>query len=55
MPERTKLVVANPTKSLRTTVPAGIARQLGLGSGDFLEWQLAVKDGVMIIEVTPAK
>ena len=51
---RTKIIAANPTNSLRTTVPIWIARQLNLEPGDFLEWQPAVKDGMTIIEVTPA-
>lgn len=38
-----------------TTVPVGMVRQLGLGTGNILEWQLAVKGGMMIIEVAPAK
>lgn len=54
MPERARIIAANPANSLRTTVPIRMARQLNLGPGDFPERYLAAKGGVMIIEVTPA-
>jgi bifunctional DNA-binding transcriptional regulator/antitoxin component of YhaV-PrlF toxin-antitoxin module len=46
---------ATNTTSLRTTVPANIIRQFELGDGDKLEWSLDIKDGKMIILVTPVK
>lgn len=46
---------ATQTTSLRTTVPANIVRQFGLGNGDKLDWTLDIKDGKMIILVTPIK
>jgi bifunctional DNA-binding transcriptional regulator/antitoxin component of YhaV-PrlF toxin-antitoxin module len=56
MGELTTLTKAAPkTISLRTTVPANIVRQFKLSDGDKLDWTLEVKDGQMIIVVTPAK
>lgn len=46
---------ATRTTSLRTTVPASIARQFNLKDGDGLDWTLKVADGEMIIVVTPIK
>lgn len=46
---------ATQTTSMRTTVPANIVRQFGLGIKDKLDWTLDVKDGKMIIVVTPIK
>jgi bifunctional DNA-binding transcriptional regulator/antitoxin component of YhaV-PrlF toxin-antitoxin module len=45
---------ATKTTSLRTTMPASIARQFNLKDGDKLEWTLDIKDGKMIIVVCPA-
>ena len=44
---------ATQTTSLRTTVPANIIRQFGLGNGDKLDWMLDIKEGKMLIVVTP--
>ncbi len=39
--DRTKLVAAKTkSDSLRTTVPSSIVRQLKLGIGDELDWQI---------------
>lgn len=46
---------ATKTTSLRTTVPANMVRQFKLGDGDKLDWTLEVRDGRMIIVVTPIK
>ena len=46
---------ASKTTSLRTTVPASIARQFNMKDGDKLEWMLDIKDGEMIIVVRPMK
>jgi bifunctional DNA-binding transcriptional regulator/antitoxin component of YhaV-PrlF toxin-antitoxin module len=46
---------ATQTTSLRTTVPANIVRQFGLGEKDKLDWTLDIKEGKMIIIVTPLK
>jgi hypothetical protein len=46
---------ATKTTSLRTTVPANIIRQFKLGDGDKIDWSLDIKDGKMIIVVTPIK
>lgn len=43
------------SKSLRATVPIGIVRQFGLKEGDKINWQLTVKDGVMVIMAKPIK
>ena len=53
MGERTRLVSANATKSLRTTVPKGIARQFNLDAGSELVWQIVSKGGELVIEVRP--
>ncbi|MDE0090096.1 MAG: AbrB family transcriptional regulator [Thaumarchaeota archaeon] len=57
MPETdvTKLVTANISKSLRSTVPAYIVRQFELKEGDRIKWELKVVDGEMAIFVTPIK
>ena len=56
MGEITKLTFAKTAStSLRTTVPMSIVRQFGLGNGDKLDWTLDIKDGKMIIVVTPIK
>ena len=46
---------ATKTTSLRTTVPASIARQFNLENKDKLEWNLRAEDGEMIIIVKPLK
>jgi hypothetical protein len=46
---------ATKTTSLRTTVPANIIRQFKLEEHDQLDWTLDVKEGKMIIIVTPIK
>lgn len=56
MGELTTLARASPrTTSLRATVPANIIRQFKLEEHDKLDWTLDVKDGKMIIIVTPIK
>lgn len=49
--ERTNLVLANKSESLRTTVPASIIRQFGLKSGDKLEWSIKADNGDLILQV----
>lgn len=44
MGEKTNIVLANRSGSLRTTVPSSIVRSLGLEAGDRIEWKL-VPDG----------
>lgn len=51
MVETTKLVYANATKSLRTTVPRGIAKQFELEAGSMISWKIVPKDGILVIEV----
>ncbi len=41
------------SKSLRTTVPAGIARQFKLKEGDRLEWEIEPRNKRLIIVVIP--
>ena len=44
MVESTKLQAANVAKSLRTTVPMPIVKQLRLNEGDYLDWDMDKKD-----------
>lgn len=56
MGETTTLAkAATNTTSLRTTVPASIVRQFKLEDGDKLDWTLDIKDGKMVIIVSPFK
>jgi bifunctional DNA-binding transcriptional regulator/antitoxin component of YhaV-PrlF toxin-antitoxin module len=41
------------SESLRTTVPAGIARQFRLKEGDQLEWVIESRKNKLVIIVTP--
>lgn len=41
------------SKSLRTTVPAGIVRQFRLKEGDKLSWEIEAKEDKLIIVVRP--
>lgn len=41
--------------SLRTTVPIGIARQLGLKEGDRLRWEIRAENNDLVILVRPPK
>jgi len=41
--------------SLRTTVPIGVARQLGLKEGDKLRWEIRADNNDLIIMVKPIK
>lgn len=52
---RTKLVVANTTKSLRCTVPAHIVRLLNLAEGDHLEWHVLAIKSQFKIELMPIR
>ena len=55
MVEKTNLVLANRSDSLRTTIPASIVRQFGLQAGDKIEWNLKAEGNILQIIVTPAK
>jgi hypothetical protein len=56
MGEISTLTTATTGKeSLRTTVPMSIIKQFKLKSGDQLDWNFDVKDGVMILVVKPIK
>ena len=55
MVERTNLVLANRSDSLRTTIPASIVRQFGLHAGDKIEWNLKAEGNAMKITITPTK
>ncbi len=49
----TKVTVARPnTNSLRTTIPEGVAKVIGLKAGDTLKWKIEVKEGRMIVLVS---
>jgi bifunctional DNA-binding transcriptional regulator/antitoxin component of YhaV-PrlF toxin-antitoxin module len=50
--EKTKVVVAQPkSRSLRTTIPASIARILGIEEGTELGWDLQARDNQFVLEV----
>jgi antitoxin component of MazEF toxin-antitoxin module len=51
--DRTKLVAAKTkSDSLRTTVPSSIVRQLQLGIGDELDWQIeSIELGVVKVRI----
>lgn len=52
--ETTTLTKAtSKSKSLRTTVPAGIARQFKFKEGDKLEWVIEPRNKKLVIVVTP--
>ena len=53
MVEKTNLVLANRSDSLRTTVPASIVRQFGLHAGDQIKWELKVEGSILKIIITP--
>ncbi|MFQ5814895.1 MAG: AbrB/MazE/SpoVT family DNA-binding domain-containing protein [Candidatus Hydrothermarchaeaceae archaeon] len=54
--EITTLTLAKPdTKSLRTTVPAGIVRQFKLKKGDKLSWEIEPRGGELVVVVRPKK
>ncbi len=44
---------ASHSHSLRTTVPIGIARQLGLREGDSLVWELRPDGNQLVVVVSP--
>ena len=47
-----KVTIARPNStSLRTTIPEGVARIIGLNVGDILKWFIEVKDGELIVIV----
>ncbi len=51
--ERTKVVVAQPkSQSLRTTIPASIARTLGIEEGTELGWELLARDNRFVLEIS---
>lgn len=52
--ETTKVVLAqSESKSLRTTIPAGIARQFGIIEGSELGWEIKAQDNELVIVVRP--
>jgi len=54
--ETTKISPASSkSKSLRTTIPIGIARQFNLQVGDELNWEIEPRNGKLIIVVTPKR
>jgi len=55
MTEKTNLVLANKSDSLRTTIPVSIVRQFGLSVGDQIEWDLEARDNSLKILITPIK
>lgn len=56
MGEMTMITKAtSKSKSLRTTVPMGIARQFNLSEEDKLSWEIRAEGGELIIVVKPVK
>ena len=55
MVDRTNLVIANKSDSLRTTVPSHIIKQFKLKAGDQLEWNLVVENNTLRIVITPLR
>ena len=54
--EITTLFKATPKSiSLRTTVPEGVVRHVGLKPGDKLDWSIEARDGGLIITVRKVK
>jgi hypothetical protein len=51
--DRTNLVMAKTkSDSLRTTVPSSIVRQMKLGAGDQLDWQIeSVENGTIKVTI----
>ena len=43
------------SKSLRATIPMGIAKQFSLSEGDKLDWEIRAENGELIIVVKPLK
>jgi hypothetical protein len=43
------------SKSLRTTIPAGIVRQFSLADGDKIRWKMEVIEGELVIVARPLK
>jgi hypothetical protein len=55
MPLKSKTSIARPkSKSLRTTIPEGIAEFLNLGPGDTLEWTMDTSDNGRTAKVRKA-
>jgi bifunctional DNA-binding transcriptional regulator/antitoxin component of YhaV-PrlF toxin-antitoxin module len=53
--ERTKVVLAqSESKSLRTTIPAGIARQFNIKEGSEIGWDIRARENQLEIVVVPA-
>ncbi len=54
--ETTTLTPAtSKSKSLRTTIPAGIVRQFELTEGSKLAWKIEAKDNQLVIIVRPLR
>jgi len=54
--EKTKVTVARPrSKSLRTTIPAGIVSHFSIEKGDMLDWTIEVENGSLRIVIRPLK
>ena len=50
--DRTRVSAANPDNiSVRTTIPAFIARRMGLNVGSVLDWDLDKVDGVWVATI----
>lgn len=55
MIDKTNLVLANKSVSLRTTIPASLVRQFNLSTDHYIEWDLIVIDEELKIIITPKR
>ena len=55
MLEKTNLVMANRSNSLRVTVPANIVKQFDLKVGDAMGWGITAENNALKISITPIK
>ena len=54
--EQTKVTVARPgSKSLRTTIPAGIVSHFSINKGDTVHWTIEPNNGILRIVVLPER
>lgn len=54
-PSTVLTVATTSSRSIRTTVPIGIVRQLKLREGDRLRWQIKADGNKLIVIVEPAR
>jgi len=55
MVEKTKVVWVGKRKWARTTIPATLARLLDIKPGDWLDWDLEIRNGEKVLIVKKSK